>query len=75
MATVIELKYFNTFWLKKIKSITDVEPTALSGVSPEVTAFDSATRTITVAAQPADVTNVGTRNHHYLECFRYSNNI
>ena len=59
MATVIELKYFNTFWLKKIKSITDVEPTALSGVSPEVTAFDSATRTITVAAQPADVMNVG----------------
>jgi len=26
MAAVIELKYFNTFWLKKIKTITDVVP-------------------------------------------------
>ena len=26
MATVIELKYFNTFWLKKIKSVVDVVP-------------------------------------------------
>jgi len=59
MATVIELKYFNTFWLKKIKSITDVKPTVLSGILPEVTAFDSATKTITVAAQPADIMNVG----------------
>ena len=25
MAATLELKYFNTFWLKKIKSITDVE--------------------------------------------------
>ena len=26
MAAVIELKYFNTFWLKKLKTITDVGP-------------------------------------------------
>ena len=26
MSALIELKYFNTFWLKKIKSITDVVP-------------------------------------------------
>ena len=26
MAAIIELKYFNTFWLKKIKTITDVVP-------------------------------------------------
>ncbi len=26
MAAVIELKYFNTFWLKKLKTITDVIP-------------------------------------------------
>ena len=26
MATIIELQYFNTFWLKKIKDITDVVP-------------------------------------------------
>ena len=31
MATIIELKYFNTFWLKKIKSITDV---AVGNISP-----------------------------------------
>ena len=59
MAKVIELKYFNTFWLKKIKSIADVEPTLVSGVSPSVTAFDPATKTITVAAQPVNVMNVG----------------
>ena len=59
MAKVIELKYFNTFWLKKIKSIADVEPTLVSGVSPSVTTFDPVTRTITVAAQTADVMNVG----------------
>ena len=28
MAAIIELKYFNTFWLKKIKSIADVTPGA-----------------------------------------------
>ena len=28
MAANIELKYFNTFWLKKIKSITKVLPGA-----------------------------------------------
>jgi len=26
MGAIIELKYFNTFWLKKIKTITDLEP-------------------------------------------------
>ena len=31
MATIIELKYFNTFWLKKIKTITSVLP-GVSGV-------------------------------------------
>ena len=30
MATIIELKYFNTFWLKKIKSITEVVPGSTS---------------------------------------------
>ena len=59
MGAIIELKYFNTFWLKKIKTVTDVEPTIVSGVTPSVTAFDPATRTITVAAQPANVMNVG----------------
>ena len=44
MATIIELKYFNTFWLKKIKSITDVAP----GYSAQVNAFDAATRVITM---------------------------
>ena len=30
MAAIIELKYFNTFWLKKIKTITDVTPGVLN---------------------------------------------
>jgi hypothetical protein len=32
MAAIIELKYFNTFWLKKIKSITDIVPDANTGI-------------------------------------------
>jgi len=30
MAALLELKYFNTFWLKKIKTITAVAPVAIS---------------------------------------------
>ncbi len=26
MSALIELKYFNTFWLKRIKSVADVTP-------------------------------------------------
>lgn len=60
MAKVIELKYFNTFWLKKIKSIADVEPTLVSGVTPQVNSYDAGTRTITMnTAQPATDMNVG----------------
>ncbi|MHC4316204.1 MAG: hypothetical protein ACYSW3_27490 [Planctomycetota bacterium] len=33
MATVIELKYFNTFWLKKIKSVVDVVPSTTTYTS------------------------------------------
>jgi hypothetical protein len=33
MAAIIELKYFNTFWLKKIKSITDIVPNSNTGIS------------------------------------------
>jgi hypothetical protein len=33
MAAIIELKYFNTFWLKKIKSITNIVPNANTGIS------------------------------------------
>ena len=32
MAAIIELKYFNAFWLKKIKSITDIVPNANTGI-------------------------------------------
>ncbi len=31
MAAIIELKYFNSFWLKKIQSIVDVLPSAADG--------------------------------------------
>ena len=60
MAALIELKYFNTFWLKKIKKITDVEPTLISGVTPQVDSYDAGTRTITMNnAQSATDMNVG----------------
>lgn len=56
MAAIIELKYFNTFWLKKIKSITDVLP----GLAAEITAYDAATKIMTLNnLWPADRINVG----------------
>ena len=60
MAALIELKYFNTFWLKKIKKITDVEPTLISGVTPQVDSYNAGTRTITMNnAQSVTDMNVG----------------
>ena len=56
MAALIELKYFNTFWLKKIKKITDVTP----GYIAQVNNFDPATRIILMNSSAAeDQMNVG----------------
>ncbi len=56
MAALIELKYFNTFWLKKIKKITDVKP----GYIAQVNGFDPATRIILMNASAGeDQMNVG----------------
>ena len=55
MATIIELKYFNTFWLKKIKSITEVVPGSTS-------VFQSVQGTKTININPglsASEMNVG----------------
>ena len=55
MATIIELKYFNTFWLKKIKSITEVVPGSTS-------VFQSVQGTKTINILPglnAEEMNVG----------------
>ena len=52
MAAIIELKYFNTFWLKKIKTITDVVPGT-------TTNNPSGTSTFTVAALTPAQMNVG----------------
>ena len=46
MAATLELKYFNSFWLKKLDSIVDVINT-VSTLSEDVT--DSATITLTTA--------------------------
>lgn len=40
MAANIELKYFNTFWLKKIKSITQVNPETLGYLSATGTGIE-----------------------------------
>ena len=53
MATVIELKYFNTFWLKKIKTITDV----VSGVLRNYQSHTGAT--FAVSDIPVSQMNVG----------------
>ena len=56
MAAILELKYFNTFWLKKIKTITDVVPGT-------TTNNPSGTLTFTildpVAGLPEEEMNVG----------------
>ena len=56
MAALIELKYFNTFWLKKIKKITDVKP----GYTAQVNGFDPATRIILMNSSATEAQmNVG----------------
>ena len=54
MAAIIELKYFNTFWLKKIKTITDV----LNDVVREIDTVSGTTVTVTVAVAENEM-NVG----------------
>ena len=56
MALLIELKYFNTFWLKKIKAITDVVP----GQAALISGWAAATKTLTLnALWPVTKVNVG----------------
>ena len=56
MAALIELKYFNTFWLKKIKKITDVTPGRVS----QANSFNAATRNLNMnTAQTETQMNVG----------------
>jgi hypothetical protein len=54
MAAVIELKYFNTFWLKKLKTITDVVPGATT-ISPN----GNITWTISAPGLTVNQMNVG----------------
>jgi hypothetical protein len=56
MAALIELKYFNTFWLKKIKKITDVKPGRVS----QANSFNAATRNLNMnTSQTETQMNVG----------------
>ena len=50
MAATLELKYFNTFWLKKIKSITDTVTTTVSAQNTAV-----GTTSITIIATTAGI--------------------
>jgi hypothetical protein len=56
MAATIELKYYNSFWLKKIKTITDVVPN--SQISGQVTQSGT-TITIPSPGLPDEEMNVG----------------
>ena len=51
MAATLEVKYFNTFWLKKIKSITDVKTTNIGATN---TAVDT-----TIILIPANTIGIG----------------
>ena len=56
MAALIELKYFNTFWLKKIKKITDVTP----GRVAQANGFNATTRNLNMnTSQSEEQMNVG----------------
>jgi len=56
MAALIELKYFNTFWLKKIKSITNVTP----GQVAQISSWDAATKTMILSSSwSVNLVNVG----------------
>tara|TARA_R110002072_G_scaffold160690_1_gene312058 strand:- start:6098 stop:7696 length:1599 start_codon:yes stop_codon:yes gene_type:complete len=59
MAAIIELKYFNTFWLKKIKSITDVTPGQVAQIN-QPNGWDAATKTMILASSwSVNLVNVG----------------
>jgi len=59
MAAIIELKYFNTFWLKKIKSITDVTPGQVAQIYP-TNGWNAATKTMILSTLWAEsLVNVG----------------
>ena len=62
MAAIIELKYFNSFWLKKMKTITDVKPTSVSGEIVTVSSygqFSFGPRITVFPSQSPDLMNVG----------------
>ena len=58
MAATLELKYFNTFWLKKIKSITDVEtvtPIVATNTAVNTTVIDITDTTDKVKIGPSQI--------------------
>ena len=52
MSATIELKYFNSFWLKKMKSITDVAPSAPEANQPLIAVPLGGTSITLAAIQP-----------------------
>jgi hypothetical protein len=52
MSATIELKYFNSFWLKKMKSITDVTPSAPDANQPAIAVPLHGTSITLASAQP-----------------------
>ena len=58
MAATLELKYFNTFWLKKIKSITDVEtvtPIVATNTAVNTTVIDITDTTDKIKIGPSQI--------------------
>ena len=58
MSATIELKYFNSFWLKKMKSITDVTPSSSNAYELAIDAYVGDT-SITLTNAPAVVGSIG----------------
>ena len=55
MSATIELKYFNSFWLKKIKTVTDVTPSATPGDNSLAVAAAIGDTTITLTTAQSNV--------------------
>lgn len=54
MSATIELKYFNSFWLKKMQSVVDVLPSPTSGDNSLLTAVGAGVTSIVLASAQAN---------------------
>ena len=75
MATTIEIKYFNSFWLKKIKTITYVNPIANAGGPSQTSPYafvGGGSNTIVLTSNPGDTVFVNQAVSYEVSSVKYS---